>query len=405
MSQSESSVAKPILWGLAANIIVLGIVSFFTDVSSEMIFGPLLPLFLADVLGTRIALIGLVTGATEGAASLLNVVSGRLSDRIRRRKLFAVLGYGLSAAVKPLMYFGTSWGHVLGIRLVDRVGKGVRSSPRDALLAASTTERNRGRSFGFHRAMDTAGATLGLAIAALIVFAVQSQASALGRGSYQQIILISVVPAVLAVVVLYLFVHEPKRAAAAPARAAAAAPAEGLSTKFKVFLGIVALFTLGNSSDAFLSLRAQTLGTPAVNITIMFLVHNLAYTAVSMPAGALSDVLGRKRVLMLGWFIYAVSYLGFAVVATQWQTWLLFISYGVYYGFNEGVTKAFIADMVRSERRGSAYGIYHATVGVSLLVASLLAGFLWEVVSPAAPFYLGAGFSALAALALLALPR
>ena len=412
MSENSSSrPSKSRIWGMAPNIFFLGMVSFLTDVSSDMIFGPLFPLFLANVLLVKTTTIGFIAGVTEGFESLLKIFSGQISDRVKKRKLFAVIGYGVSTLAKPFLYFAAVWGQVLGIRLADRVGKGIRTSPRDALIADSAPEGERGKSFGFHRAMDTAGACLGLAIAACIVFFIQREALTLSPDAYRLIVLISVIPAALAVLVLFLFVREPKKDKNTEADnlqkgiSQSSQEKRGFSLKFKLFLGVMALFTLGNSSDAFLSLRAQNLGCSPLFVTMMFLLHNVVYAGVSIPAGAWSDKLGRKRVILAGWVVYAPTYLGFALASAQWQVWLLFAVYGVYYGAAEGVARAFVADMVPEERRGTAYGLYHGIVGISLLAASLMAGWLWEAVFPAAPFFVGAGMAGIATIALVVLIR
>lgn len=404
--------AKTKIWGMVPNVFFLGLVSFLTDVSSDMIFGPLFPLFLKNVLSVGTQTIGLITGVTEGFESIIKIISGRLSDRIKRRKAFALIGYGLSTVAKPFLYFSNVWGQVLAVRLSDRVGKGIRTSPRDALIADSAPVGERGKSFGFHRAMDSAGAMVGLGIAAAIVFLIERQTLVLTSSAYRRIILVSVLPAALAVIVLFVFVRESGKSKDAkepgtPHILADSPPQKkrGFSKRFWIFLAVVALFTVGNSSDAFVSLRAQNLGSGPFYITIMFLVHNLVYAGVSMPAGARSDQLGRKRVIALGWLVYALVYLGFALAGALWQIWLLLALYGVYYGMAEGTARAFVADMVSEERRGTAYGLYHGVVGIGLLAASLLAGWLWGAVSPAAPFLLGAGMSGIATVALIVLVR
>jgi MFS family permease len=393
------------IWGMHPNIFFLGLVSFLTDVSSEMIFGPLFPLFLANVLGVKTTIIGLIAGVTEGTESILKIFSGWISDRVGKRKVFALLGYGLSTIAKPFMYLTAAWGQALGVRFVDRLGKGLRTSPRDALVAASSLLEERGRSFGFHRAMDTGGAVIGLGIAAVIIFLLQKEILGLAQSTYQHIVLIAVVPAVLAVILLFFFVQE-KVIPQEDAFSQQPPKAEGgFSTQFKIFLAIMFIFTLGNSSDAFLSLRAQNLGYSLIHIILMFVLFNIIYASTSIPAGILSDKLGRKRLIALGWLIYALVYFGFAQTTTPWQVWLLFATYGLYYGLTDGVARAFIADMVAEERRGTAYGLYHGIVGIGLLGASLIAGWLWEAISPAAPFFFGAGMAAMAMVALITLIR
>ncbi|MFH1646252.1 MAG: MFS transporter, partial [Chloroflexota bacterium] len=332
------------IWGLHHNIFFLGLVSLLTDTSSEMIF-TLVPLFVFNVLGAGAVAVGLIGGLSESMDAIFRIFSGRLSDRIKKRKLLAVLGYGFSTLVKPFMLLASGWGAVLAVRFGDRVGKGIRSSPRDALVADSTSVGERGKGFGVHRAMDTTGAVLGLAIAAVIIYIVQGGGLELSWSSYRWMVTVGVVPAVLAVLVLIAFVHEkglPSRSTApGPTLPLAAAP--GFSTRFKLYLVVMAVFTLGNSSDFFVILRAQDLGSPVLHITLMLVLLNAGYVACSVPAGIISDRIGRKRVIALGWLVYALVYLGFAAASQVWQIWVLFAGYGIYYGIVEGATRAFVA--------------------------------------------------------------
>ena len=396
------------------NVFFLGIVSFFTDISSDMIFGPLFPLFLKDVLRAPVTIIGLITGLTEGIESLIKISSGWMSDRLGKRKILAVLGYSLSTLAKPFLYWASIWGQALGVRFADRVGKGLRTSPRDALVADSAPEAERGKSFGFHRAMDTAGAAIGLVVAAVVVFLIQRGSLGLEEGTYRWIVLVGVVPAVLAVLVLLFLVREskgsdsPDNGSEQKAAESPLGPKKAFSNEFRVFLVIMVIFTLGNSSDAFLSLRAQDLGYSSVQVVLMFVALTVVYAISSLPAGILSDGLGRRGVIVAGWIIYAFVYLGFASISpdsSQWQIWTLFGVYGLYHGMTDGVARSFVADIVPSEKRGMAYGLYHGAVGVSLLGASLIAGVLWETVDPAAPFFLGAALAGAAAVSLLTLVR
>ncbi|MGB2584046.1 MAG: MFS transporter [Dehalococcoidia bacterium] len=400
------------LFGFSRNVFFLGVVSFLTDVSSEMIF-TLLPLFLLNVLRVGTPVIGLIEGIAEGTASLLKVLSGWLSDRLGRRKGLAVFGYSLSTLVNPVLYFATTWGAAAGVRFVDRVGKGIRTSPRDALVADSAPPEEMGKSFGFHRGMDTLGAVLGLTVAALVVYVVQQGGLELTRDAFQTIVLVGIVPAVLAVLVLLFFVRERGKGAGSesPTASFGGPPAEavnarkGFDLRFKLFLVVVVVFTLGNSSDAFLILRAQDLGFSVPQVLLLFVAFNLVYALVSLPAGLVSDRLGRKGVIVVGWSIYALAYLGLAVASAAWQVWLLFALYGLYYGVAEGVSRAFVADLVPAERRGTAYGLYHTAVGLSLLPASLIAGWLWHLIGPEAPFFFGAVTAGVAALGFLLLVR
>ena len=396
------------IFGLNSNIFFLGLVSFLTDVSSEMIF-TILPLFLANVLGAAAVVIGFIEGVAESTASLLKFFSGWLSDRIGQRKSLAFIGYLLSTLAKPFMYIATTWGLVLGVRFADRFGKGVRAAPRDALVADSVSAEQRGRAFGFHRAMDTSGAALGLVAAAAVVFWLQKGALELNRGTYQWLVLIGIIPAVLSLFIFF-FIREARKNSSPQSYSECVGKSSqntkaGFDNRFKLFLGIMFLFTLGNSSDAFLILRAQNLGNPVLYIILMLILFNVVYATVSIPAGILSDKLGRRRIIVLGWLVYAFTYLGFAMASASWQIWLLFALYGVYYGLAEGVARAFVADLVPEDRCGTAYGIFHGVVGITLLPASIIAGWLWQAISPAAPFYFGSGLALLAMVGLLVLVR
>ena len=396
-----------LIFGLNPNIFWLGAVSFLTDASSELIF-TLLPLFLANVLQTGTVIIGLIEGVAESTASLLKIASGWLSDKTGNRKNLSFAGYALSTLSKPLMLIVSTWGPVMAIRFADRFGKGIRSAPRDALVADSCDDDERGKAFGFHRAMDTSGAALGLVIAAVVIFLLQGNLLALQADTYRWLVIFGIIPAVIALF-FFIFIHEPPkqqvcRVPAAGIRdvdAGGQLPSAGFSNRFKIFLVIVFLFTLGNSSDAFLILRAQNLGNNVFYIVLMLIVFNAVYALFSVPAGTLSDRLGRKKIIALGWSVYALVYLGFAFFNESWMVWTLWALYGVYYGLAEGVVRALVVDLVPEDRRGTAFGAYHGVVGITLLPASLIAGWLWQAVNPAAPFYFGAALAVLAVIGLL----
>lgn len=397
---------------LHPNIIFLGLVSFLTDISSEMIF-TLMPLFLANVLGATTVVIGLIEGLADSIASLTRIASGWLSDRLRKRKPLTFIGYVLSTIAKPFMYLATTWLIVLGVRFVDRLGKGIRTAPRDALVADSASPENRGKAFGLHRAMDTAGAACGLAAAAIVVFLSQKGALELVRSTYQLLVLIGVIPAILALGFFFI-IRETRNndktssKVAGPLSKTRAGEQDNSAksdNRFTIFLAIIFLFTLGNSSDAFLILRTQNLGNSVFSILLMLILFNVIYASISTPAGVLSDKLGRRRLIILGWLAYALTYLGFALASHPWHAWLLFALYGVYYGLAEGVARAFIADLVTAQRRGTAYGLFHTIVGITLLPASIIAGWLWHTFTPAAPFYFGAATAALATLGVAILLR
>jgi len=403
MFANQSPSGRRKVFGLNPNVFFLGVVSLLTDASSEMIF-TLVPLFIANVLGAGAIVVGLIGGLSESIDAIFRIFSGWLSDRVRKRKLLTVFGYSFSTLVKPLMYLATTWGAVLAIRFGDRVGKGIRTSPRDAMVADSVSAGERGRGFGLHRAMDTTGAVLGLALAAVIIYLLQGSGLELSLKTYQWLVIVGVVPAVLSVVVLLFFVHEKKSPPAAQ-NLPLFRSVGGFDTRFKLFLVIMAVFTLGNSSDFFVILRAQNLGTSLIYVTLMLVLFNITYALTALPAGVLSDRLGRRRLIATGWFIYALVYLGFALASEPWQVWLLFAFYGVYYGIVEGVARAFVADLVPAEKRGTAYGLYHGVVGLTLLPASLIAGWLWEAVSPATPFFFGAALAFLGMVGIMGLAR
>jgi MFS family permease len=385
---------------LPRNVKVVALTSFLTDVSSEMVINTL-PLFLKNVLGVKTSIIGLIEGVAESTSSLLRLFSGWFSDRLRKRKLLAVLGYGISAMVKPLFYFAHSWGIVAAARWGDRIGKGVRTAPRDALVADSTPDSQRGHAFGFHRAADTAGAFCGLLIALGIVWTFQKGSTELLAGTFRIIVLASLLPAFIAVIVLALGVKETAVAADAVRPRFAF---KSLGKDFRYFVLIVGIFELGNSSDAFIILRAQERGLAIVGIFAMLIVFNFVYSAISLFAGKRSDRVGRRRVVIAGWAIYGAAYLGMAFARSALHIVVLYVLYGAYYGLSYGTAKALVADLVRPESRGLAYGTYNAVLGLTDLPASFLAGILWSGVGgwagfgPAAPFYFGAAMAFIALL-------
>jgi MFS family permease len=385
---------------LPRNVWAVSLTSFFMDVSSEMVIN-ILPLFLSNVLGVKTNIIGLIEGIAEATASLLKVFSGWLSDKLRARKWLAVAGYGLSTVAKPFFYFANSWGMVAGVRWADRVGKGVRTAPRDALVADSIEDRHRGLAFGFHRAADTGGALLGLLIALLLVWLTQSSSQDLGRSTFQTVVLISLITAVLAVLSLAIGAQD---VAIKEKRQPPRITFKGLGKPFLVFMIIVGIFDLGNSSDAFLVLRAQERGLNVLSVLGMLATFNLVYTLVSTPAGSLSDRVGRRRVIVGGWLVYALIYLGFALAGTGWHVWVLYALYGVYYGLAYGTTKAMVADIVAPELWGTAYGTYNAVLGILDFPASLMAGLLWDGIGswkgfgPSAPFFFGGALALIAAV-------
>ena len=384
---------------LPRNVWVMSATSLLNDISSEMLLN-LIPFFLANILGVRTAVIGLIEGVAETTASLLKVYFGALSDRFGKRKPFAVVGYALSALTKPLLYFASAWGWVLGVRVADRIGKGIRTAPRDALIADSIDDKQRGLAFGLHRAADTLGAFLGLGIAAFIVWRTQAQAALLSLDTFKLIVLVSIIPGVLGVLVLALGAAEVT--GTGKNVEVTRLSLKNMDPRFKYFLFVLILFTLGNSSDAFILLRGQERGLSILQVMGMSLTFNAIYTVLAGPLGAWSDTVGRRRLILGGWLAYGLVYLGFAFSKTGWQIWALFGLYGLYYAATEGAARALVADLVSPAQRGGAYGLYNAAIGLTVLPASLIAGLLWQGLGswsgfgPSAPFFFGALMALLA---------
>lgn len=402
---------------LPRNVWAVTITSFLTDISSEMLFN-LLPLYLFNVLGMRTSFIGIIEGLAGSVASLTKLASGWLSDRLGARKWLAVSGYALSTVIKPLFYFTTTWPGVLGVRFGDRLGKGIRTAPRDALVADSVREEQRGLAFGLHRAGDTAGAVVGIGIALAVVLSTRQPSSGLERATFQTIVLLSALPALLAVLVLAIGSREVNGINSQTVKYQSRRPdAEKDSTssappgrEFWIFIGMSLIFGLGNASDAFLILRGRVVGLSVAGVLGMMLTFNLVYSLVATPAGRLSDRIGRRRMLIGGWLFYSLVYLGFWRVSAGWQAWGLMLLYGLYYGLTEGSQRAYIADLVPSPYRGRAYGILHTVLGVAAFPASLIAGVLWQGAGawqgfgPGAPFLFGAIAALIGALGLMFLP-
>jgi MFS family permease len=386
--------------GLTRNVIILGFVSLLNDGASEMIY-PLLPVFLTAVLGAGPAALGVIEGIAEATASLLKLYSGYLSDRVKRRKGWIIAGYSISNVMRPLIAFSTSWLHVLTLRFLDRVGKGLRTSPRDAIIADSTPAEFRGKAYGFHRAMDHGGAIVGpLAATGLLL---------IYHDGLKTIFLLSFIPGLLAVLMLLFGLKE--KPAEVPHAASAAfnirsAWAE-MPAGFRKYLLIILVFTLGNSTDAFLLLRAQQLGVAVTLLPMIWVVLHVVKMGFSLPGGILSDRIGRKKVIVAGWIVYALVYAAFGLASVQWHAWALFAVYGIYFGLTEGVEKALVADFAPAYLRGSSFGLYHLIVGIGALPASLLFGMVWQKLGAAAAFGMGAALAMLASvmLSMLAVKR
>jgi MFS family permease len=386
---------------LDPSVRALGVVSLLNDFSSEVAVRTL-PLFLANVLGVRISIIGLIEGIAESTATLLKLVSGYLSDRFRKKKSLALWGYGFSNLSKPLLYFANSWALVLAVRFLDRVGKGVRSAPRDALIADLTPPELRGRAFGFNKAMDKTGGFLGLLVAAAVLYLTQQDTLTLTRESYEWLVLLAVLPGLAAVAIVFCCVEE--SAQTSKRKEPVSLAWSEMEGRFQAFIAVVTLFTLGNSSDAFLMLRAQSVGFSTIEIFLVVAAFSLVIATTSTKGGTLSDTLGRRGLIIAGWLIYAVIYLGFAFASERWHIWALYAGYGLYYGAFLGASSALVADLVPDRLRGTAYGIFNAALGVAALPASVIAGLLWDWYGPAAPFLFGAALASMATIGLLMIP-
>jgi MFS family permease len=375
-----------LVFGVSLNVLVLGIVSLFADMSTEMIY-PLIPLFLVSVLGATFIDVGLIEGVAESTASILKIVSGYLSDRFGKRKPFVYFGYAIAAIAKPLLAFTTAWQQVLGIRFLDRLGKGIRDSARDAIVSESQS-LGVGRSFGFQRSLDTLGAVIGPLIAVALF----------GILSFRGLFLLAFIPAILATVLVVFFVKE--TAVGSRSKQSYKVSFRSFDANFRIFLLGLGLFFVGNSSDAFLFLRAQNLGVPTLVVPLLYLLMNVIYAVFAFPFGIISDKIGRKAVLLMGFAIFFTVYLGFAFASSALVVWVLFPVYGLYYGLTDGVSKALVSDLAPPRLKATAFGTYYFVVGVVALPASLIAGTLWQTVGPTFAFLYGA-FMAVAAFLII----
>jgi len=371
------------------NIIILGITSLLTDISSEMVY-PILPIYLVSRLGASPAILGLIEGIAESLASLLKVFSGYFSDKIKSRKPFTIFGYASSTLGKIFLYISNSWSMVLFSRIIDRFGKGIRTAPRDALIADSAHADKKGAAFGLHRAMDTLGATVGVILTYILIVNYKDE--------FKTIFLFSLIPAFLGVFFLFLIKEKKSEIKSVPGKIKFQWRA--LDKRLKLFLIFTFIFTLGNSSNQFLLLRAKDLGSPLPKIILFYLVYNIIYALVSYPASRLSDKIGRKKLLVLGYLFYGLVYLGFGVNKSLNNFWFLFGIYGLYIGFTEGVEKALVADIAPAALRATTIGLHATLVGIGLLPASLFAGILWRSFGAASPFYFGGIMGILASVGL-----
>lgn len=386
--------------GLTRNVFVLGMVSLFTDISSEMIV-PVRILFLVGVLNTPLALAGLIEGVAESTASLLKIVSGRLADQVSERKPMILFGYALSNGIKPVLGFVNGWVPALGLIFIDRVGKGVRSSPRDALLADSAPAEYRGKAFGFHRAMDTLGAAIGPLFAVLIL--------ALSNNDLRQVFFWTALPGVISVIIVLVFLRERRREKPPKPVVRVQTPwperwrqMTALGSRFWMFTAISTIFAVGNSSDAFIFLRTEGLEGRLEAVPLIYFGYNLVYAALATPLGVLSDRWGRVPVLVAGYGAFGLVYAGWAVANQSWQGWALFLVYGIYAAATDGVGKALITDVVPKAQRGTAMGWFNGMTGFSALPANVIGGWLWSSFGPSATFGFGAWLGFVAMFLMLA---
>ncbi len=387
----ENPINEPVKKRIFNNVFFIGLISFFGGISQDLIV-PILPIYLATVLHLDKSFIGLTEGLVTSSASIFKIVSGYLSDRFRSRKSIVFVGYLLSLIGRPLLALTASPTAVLLFRFMDGVGKGIKDSPKDALIADTTTSATRGRSFGIARMLDTFGSVVGPLVLFVILYLLRDNDL-----KYHYIFFIAAIPLFFTLAILQIYVKETPL----KEKIISEVPSSMLSRKYYLFLAIMVVFTLGNSSDTFLILRAQNVGVAILAIPLVYALFNFFYASASVPLGSLSDRIGREKVIIMGWLAYALAYLGFAVAAQTYQIWLLFAFYGIYYATTEGVAKALIADLVVSEHRGKAYGIYNSVIGLIALPASVIAGFLWDSVNPSAPFFFGAAMAGIATILLL----
>ncbi len=393
----KTTMRKPIIaedTAVERNVVTLGWVAFFGGLAQDMIL-PVLPLFYSTVLGLNKEFIGLIEGSLATIVSFAKIGAGYLSDALGMRKAIVFVGYGLSAAGRFGLGFVGSGGSALAMRLSDGLGKGLKDAPRDALVASSAGSKKLGFAFGVQRMLDTMGSVVGPLIAFLLLRAWVSRPN-----KYHMLFITAGIIATVPLVIIGFFVRE----RSAPVKKQAIS-FDVLRGPFGWLLGVMLVFTLGNSSDAFIILRAQGVGVAAVLIPIVYALFNLVSALTAIPAGKLADRIGRRRVIGYGWGVYALAYAGFAVASAPWMIWALYGFYGLFYSLTEGSAKAMVAELVPDENRGAAYGLYSASVGVMALPASLIAGALWNRISPAAPFAFGAALAAIAFVGLQMVPQ
>jgi len=375
------------------NIIFLGLVSFFTDLSTEMVY-PLIPLYLVSQFGATPALVGIIEGISESVSSLLKVFSGYITDRFQKKKAIAFAGYAPGVLYKLTLLFAGSWFGILGARVLDRIGKGIRTAPRDVLVSESSDKGGMGKAFGIHKALDMAGAALGILITYFVLR---------GMGDnfeYKRMFMFSMIPAIIGLC-MFIFIKEKKQPRSAKNREPFWKNIHKVDGQLRLYLLVVFLFTLGNSSNAFILLRAKSTGFDNVSVILLYFVYNITASALSIPLGKLSDRIGRKRLLVPGYLAFSICYLGFAFAANQWMMVAVFVIYGAYTAMIAGVERAFVAEISPPELKGTMLGLQSTVAGIALLPASIVAGLLWDSFGAAVPFVFGAGLSLTAAMILV----
>lgn len=375
------------------NIVLLGLVSFFSDVSSEMVY-PIIPLYLVNAFGSTPSVVGLIEGVAESLACILKVIGGRFTDKTNRKKLLAFAGYAGGFVYKAALIFSRSWQGVFLSRIVDRFGKGIRTAPRDVLVADSAGSGGLGRAFGLHKAMDKAGSALGILLAFLLV------RNSDGDYDYKRIFLFSAIPAIIGLIVLSFVRETGERRVSVPAENLLKG-FQRLDRRLKYFLLITFVFNLGNSSNAFLLLRAQSAGFSPSSVILLYFLYSATASLLSFPLGRFSDKTGRKKMLTAGYLFFSAVYLGFAVFQHKALIIALFVVYGAYTALTMGIERAFVAEISPKELKGTMLGLQSAIVGVALLPASSLAGLLYKNIGPAAPFYCGSVLAVAAGIGLL----
>jgi MFS family permease len=379
------------------NILALGLVSFFSDISAEMVY-PIIPLYLSATFGATPVLIGIIEGIAESLASLLKVFSGYITDRRGRKKPIAFVGYAAGLVYKATLIFATSWVGVLGARVIDRVGKGIRTAPRDVLVSESADKNHMGKSYGIHKALDMAGSAIGIFISYLLL------KNAGVHFAYKILFAISIIPALLGLF-MFVFIKEKKKDRTIIKRVPFWQDMKKLDSQLKMYLVVVCLFTLGNSSNAFLLLRAKSVGFMDTDVLLLYFIFNITASIFSIPLGRLSDKIGRKKLLVSGYLVFSAVYLGFAIASSQAVIIAAFLLYGLYTAMIVGVERAYIAEISPAELKGTMLGMHSTIVGIALLPASVIAGLLWNGIGAPAPFLFGSGMALIAALILLFLMK